>query len=203
MDFLAVLFILISFVEPTFCAIYSPSPIISALEHILVDTVGAFRSGFKDAITPCTNYIQGPQTTGRESAAQWVRVIFHDFVTARVALGIGGVDASIGFETLRDENSGTAFNDSFSFWRTWVNDRVSSMNLSTSRLSYADMIKWPIWSRWVRRSQSEIVEDLKFPTEVDGLMPQAQGQPEYLLQTLICRPPSSSSRTRGSIRSTQ
>lgn len=126
MDIIAVFLLLISFANPTLEAIYYPNPQISSLEHILIDTGGAFRSGFKDAITPCTNYIQGPQTTGRESAAQWIRVIFHDFVTARVDQGIGGVDASIGFETLRDEDSGTAFNDSFSFWRTWVNDRVSS-----------------------------------------------------------------------------
>jgi hypothetical protein len=54
---------------------------------------------------------------GRTTAAQWIRVAFHDFVTADAAAGTGGLDASIGFETLRAENSGTAFNDSFSFFR--------------------------------------------------------------------------------------
>ncbi|KAL9097276.1 MAG: hypothetical protein Q9165_000703 [Trypethelium subeluteriae] len=98
---------------------------ISQLEHILVDTDGAYRSGFKDAITPCSNYFQGPQTLGRETAAQWLRVAFHDFVTAHVGEGTGGIDASIGFETAREENSGTAFNDSFSFWASYVNAHVS------------------------------------------------------------------------------
>lgn len=63
---------------------------------------------------------------GRTTAAQWIRVAFHDFVTANVAAGTGGIDASIGFETLREENSGTAFNDSFSFFRPYVNSVISS-----------------------------------------------------------------------------
>ena len=63
---------------------------------------------------------------GRTTAAQWLRVAFHDFVTANVAAGTGGIDASIGFETLREENSGTAFNDSFSFFRRFVNPVISS-----------------------------------------------------------------------------
>ena len=63
---------------------------------------------------------------GRTTAAQWIRVAFHDFVTADVASGTGGLDASIGFETLREENSGSAFNDSFAFFRPYVNPVISS-----------------------------------------------------------------------------
>lgn len=111
----------------TKAASYYPNPTSSSLEHLLVDTHGAHRSGFADAITPCSNYVSGSQNFGRETAAQWLRVAFHDFVTADVASGTGGVDASIGFETLREENSGSAFNDSFSFWRPYVNGAVSSM----------------------------------------------------------------------------
>jgi hypothetical protein len=43
-----------------------------------------------------------------------------------VSAGTGGVDASIGFETAREENKGSAFNDSFTFWRPFVNGAVSS-----------------------------------------------------------------------------
>lgn len=107
-------------------AFFYPDPQASILEHILVDTHGAYKSGFADAITPCTNYVSGAQTLGRTTAAQWLRVAFHDFVTADVVQGTGGMDASIGFETLREENSGSAFNDSFAFWRSYVNSRVSS-----------------------------------------------------------------------------
>lgn len=49
-----------------------------------------------------------------------------DFVTANVASGTGGLDASIGFETLRPENVGVAFNDSLFFFSFFYNDRVTS-----------------------------------------------------------------------------
>ena len=52
--------------------------------------------------------------------------MFHDFITANVSAGTGGIDASIGFETAREENKGSAFNDSFSFWRPYVGEGLSS-----------------------------------------------------------------------------
>jgi hypothetical protein len=36
--------------------------------------------------------------------------------TADVVAGTGGIDASIGFETMRAENSGASMNDSMGFW---------------------------------------------------------------------------------------
>lgn len=109
---------------------YYPSPHISLLEHILVDNWGAYASNFSSAITPCTNYVTmvGPPSlnSGRTTAAQWIRVAFHHFITANVTAGTGGVDASIGFETFREENKGSAFNDSFTFWRPFVNEFVPS-----------------------------------------------------------------------------
>ncbi|PQE10601.1 WSC domain-containing protein [Rutstroemia sp. NJR-2017a WRK4] len=113
----------------TQAAFFYPDAVSSEIEHILVDTHGAYASGFADAITPCSNYVSGAQTFGRETAAQWLRVAFHDFVTARVNEGTGGIDASIGFETLREEDSGSAFNDSFAFFRPYVNARVSMADI--------------------------------------------------------------------------
>ena len=55
---------------------------------------------------------------------------FHDFVTANTTAGTGGIDASIGFETLREENKGSAMNDSFTFWRPFMNQAVSSTLLA-------------------------------------------------------------------------
>ncbi|PMD54073.1 heme peroxidase [Hyaloscypha bicolor E] len=110
-------------------AFFYPNTQASLLEHILVDTHGAHSSGFADAITPCTNYVSGNQSMGRTTAAQWIRVAFHDFVTADVASGTGGLDASIGFETLREENSGSAFNDSFTFFRPYVNPVISTADI--------------------------------------------------------------------------
>ncbi|KAK7699457.1 hypothetical protein SLS64_011595 [Diaporthe eres] len=114
-------------------AFYYPSPQAAFLEHILVDNWGAHASNFSSAITPCNNYVtevgEPAVNSGRTTAAQWMRVAFHDFVTADTGAGTGGVDASIGFETERGENSGSAFNDSFTFWAPFVNDAVSMADL--------------------------------------------------------------------------
>lgn len=120
----------ILFLNNVFAAFYYPTPQVAFLEHILVDNWGAHASNFSSAITPCNNYVtevgEAAVKSGRTTAAQWMRVAFHDAVTANVTAGTGGLDASIGFETLREENSGSAFNDSFTFWRPFVNDVVSS-----------------------------------------------------------------------------
>jgi len=114
---------------------FYPNPQVSLLEHLLVDHWGAHASNFSAAITPCDNYVtevgEPSRTSGRTTAAQWLRVAFHDFVTADTTSGgagtvTGGIDSSIGFETSRAENKGSAFNDSFTFWRPFVNEYVSS-----------------------------------------------------------------------------
>ena len=126
---LFVLSSVLAVLSPTYAAFFYPDPQTSLLEHILVDWHGAYSSGFSFAITPCSNYVSGAQTLGRETAAQWLRVAFHDFVTAHVDEGTGGMDASIGFETLREEDSGSAFNDSLTFFRPFVNSKVSMADL--------------------------------------------------------------------------
>jgi hypothetical protein len=129
MAFYTVAVNLIFLLNVAYGALHVPNALISRLEHLLVDTDGAFRSGFKDAITPCTNYVSGSQNFGRQTSAQWLRVAFHDFVTAHVDEGTGGLDASIGFETLRAEDSGSAFNDSFAFFAPYVDARTSSTSV--------------------------------------------------------------------------
>lgn len=47
-------------------------------------------------------------------------------MTADVEKGTGGIDASIGFETLRPENSGSAMNDSLAFFAPFVDAHTSS-----------------------------------------------------------------------------
>lgn len=127
-------------------AFYYPTPRAAFLEHILVDNWGAYASNFSSAITPCSNYVtevgEPAVNSGRTTAAQWMRVAFHDFVTADIEAGTGGIDASIGFETARGENSGSAFNDSFTFWAPFVNDAVSSK-----------LVSW-CPARWVKASSA-------------------------------------------------
>ena len=52
--------------------------------------------------------------------------VLDDFVTADVAAGTGGIDASIGFETHRPENVGPAFNDSLFVFAIFMTDKLSS-----------------------------------------------------------------------------
>jgi hypothetical protein len=105
---------------------YYPNPTHHTLSNHLISSIGQFSSGFILAITPCSNYVSGSQLLGRQTSAQWIRVAFHDFVTANVSAGTGGIDASIGFETLRPEDSGSAMNDSIGFFSNYVTPYVSS-----------------------------------------------------------------------------
>jgi hypothetical protein len=150
--FLLISIIGISMLRGADAAFYYPNIQDSLLEHILVDNWGAYASNFSSAITPCTNYVtqKGAPAlnSGRTTAAQWMRVLFHDFITANISAGTGGIDASIGFETARGENSGSAFNDSFTFWRPFVNNAVSSkpnvlvimVRQTTNNLIVADLV---------------------------------------------------------------
>lgn len=101
------------------------------IEHLYLDAANA---GFFSAITPCTNYAnpQGSapnQNLGRQTAAEWVRTAFHDFVTANIYTESGGLDASIGFETTRAENVGIAFADALTFFSYFISNRVSMSDL--------------------------------------------------------------------------
>lgn len=116
-------------VSPALAASYYPDPKTSELEHLLVDTGGIDDGGIKAAITPCGVYTMGTQTLGRMSAAQWIRVAFHDSAPANVSDGSGGLDASIGFETLRAENSGSAMNDTMGFFANYTSAVVSNADL--------------------------------------------------------------------------
>ena len=53
-----------------------PDLMVAELEHLLVDFNGANAGLFGSGITPCSFYFSGAQTTGRETAAQWVRAAF-------------------------------------------------------------------------------------------------------------------------------
>ena len=105
---------------------------VNELEHLYFDNTGP--GGFLTGIEPCTNYVDSTtglpnNTLGRQTSAQWLRVSFHDFVTADATAGTGGLDASIGFETLRAENVGTAFNDSLFFFSFFISAKVSMADL--------------------------------------------------------------------------
>jgi len=68
---------------------------VDAMEFILVEQA----SPFTTPIIPCNHFIDEvdslppsePPNTGEQSSAEWVRLIFHDFVTADIAAGTGYV----------------------------------------------------------------------------------------------------------------
>jgi hypothetical protein len=65
------------------------------MEYILVEQALAFTV----PISPCNKFVDevdslppsAPPNTGEQSSAEWVRLIFHDFITADVAAGTGYV----------------------------------------------------------------------------------------------------------------
>lgn len=79
---------------------------VEEIEHVMVDNGGFNSDGAFNAITPCSNYFSpgGPgassQDKGEQTTAEWVRIVFHDFVTGDTSSGLGGNDASIGLKLL-------------------------------------------------------------------------------------------------------
>ena len=109
----------------------SKAAIVRELEHLYLD--GASHN-LQSMITPCSNYIDSStgnanNKLGRQTAAEWIRVAFHDFVTANIYTETGGLDASIGFETTRGENIGTAFTDALINFSYYFNAKVSMADL--------------------------------------------------------------------------
>ncbi|KZV65813.1 class II peroxidase [Peniophora sp. CONT] len=96
------------------------------LEDLRYLQSGYLRDGFRDGVTPCDFSSAG---AGRQTAAEWVRTAYHDMATHDAAAGTGGLDASIMFETERDENVGDAFNGTFGFTNNYYNIRASAADL--------------------------------------------------------------------------
>ncbi|KAH7348930.1 heme peroxidase [Rhexocercosporidium sp. MPI-PUGE-AT-0058] len=94
-------------------------------------------------VTPCNLTLNGPPAdiSGAQTAAQWVRTVFHDFITADVAAGTGGLDGSISFEADRDENLGLVFSTMSAPRQSFINETIMAFNLfSTLEVSTADFI---------------------------------------------------------------
>ncbi|KAG4443010.1 hypothetical protein IFR05_001541 [Cadophora sp. M221] len=94
-------------------------------------------------VTPCNLTLNGPPAdiSGAQTAAQWVRTVFHDFITADVAAGTGGLDGSISFEADREENLGLVFSTLTPPRQSFINETIMGFNLfSTLEVSTADFI---------------------------------------------------------------
>ena len=105
--------------------------IIRELEHIALD---GSSTNLKSMISPCSQYIdsttgKADAKLGRQTAAEWIRTTFHDFITGNTFTFSGGLDASIGFELDRDENVGDAFNDALINFSYFFSSAVSMADL--------------------------------------------------------------------------
>lgn len=69
-----------------------PRDVYDEVEHIITESTGFNADGFLDAVTPCGGYVgfaDNITIRGEQTAAQWIRLAFHDFVTANVSAGTG------------------------------------------------------------------------------------------------------------------
>ncbi|KAL1646610.1 hypothetical protein SLS58_003196 [Diplodia intermedia] len=90
-------------------------------------TSGLHSRNFTAPITPCSRAPAG--TTGRVQAAEWIRTAFHDMATGSVYTGIGGLDASIAYETGSGENLGPAFNTTLAAYAPYLSARAPMADL--------------------------------------------------------------------------
>ncbi|KAI0095735.1 heme peroxidase [Hypoxylon sp. NC0597] len=121
----ATLFLVLAIVTNSAATAYTwPDAQIDQLESILYQHNGYRQYGLAFGVSPCNN-MANTLETGRDDSAEWFRTAYHDMATADVGAGIGGIDASIGFETDRPENKGKAFNESVGFFTAFQSARSS------------------------------------------------------------------------------
>jgi hypothetical protein len=108
-------------------------------------------------VTPCSFMLNGTQQTipaqngCDQTAAQWVRTVFHDFITANTAAGtrwatsdffdlvilanrLSGLDASISIEADRPENLGLVFNAGTPDTTSFINATIIGVSYSSDSL---------------------------------------------------------------------
>ncbi|KAJ7081467.1 heme peroxidase, partial [Mycena crocata] len=85
-----------------------PSPY-DFLEDAYTVTSGFADGGIVDELNPCSSAPFGGRLPGRHAASEWLRLAYHDMATQT---GLGGLDASIGFETNRAQDIGSAMDAS-------------------------------------------------------------------------------------------
>jgi hypothetical protein len=95
---------------------------IDELEDVMFLNTGYRSRGFSSHITPCDFSEFG---AGRQTAAEWLRIGFHDMATTNVFFAPhGGIDGSIAFELGDGENIGAGFNTSLVTYSGFFNSRL-------------------------------------------------------------------------------
>lgn len=112
--------LLLTITHPATSAPTWPSPQ-DELEDIMFLTSGHRSRAFPAPITPCGSSSTGD--AGRVQAAEWLRTAFHDMAPGSVYTGVGGLDASIAYETRSGENLGPAFNTTLAAYAPFLSSR--------------------------------------------------------------------------------
>jgi len=100
---------------------------IDELEDVMFLNSGYLSRGFAAHVTPCGFSEFG---AGRQTAAEWLRIGFHDMSTTNVFNPPhGGIDGSIGFELNSGENIGAGFNTTLHTYSGFFNSRLPISDL--------------------------------------------------------------------------
>ncbi|CZR57380.1 related to beta-1,3 exoglucanase precursor [Phialocephala subalpina] len=100
---------------------------IDELEDVMFLNTGYKNRGFAAHITPCSFSEFG---AGRQTAAEWLRIGFHDMATTNVFFEPhGGIDASIAYELNDGENVGAGFNTTLHTYAGFFNSRLPVSDL--------------------------------------------------------------------------
>jgi hypothetical protein len=100
------------------------------LEDVMFLNTGYKSRGFGAFVTPCSL----SPFPGRQTAAEWLRVGFHDMSTTNIYYATtasihGGIDASLAFELNDGENIGEGFNSTFITYAGFFNSRLPASDL--------------------------------------------------------------------------
>ncbi|OTA02666.1 hypothetical protein A9Z42_0030630 [Trichoderma parareesei] len=99
---------------------------IDEIEEIMTQLQSFRARKFADTVSPCSNEASGP---GRQNAAEWLRVGFHDMSTANTYFGIGGLDGSLQYELDNGENTGPGHRTTLEFMAPYVSPRSTLADL--------------------------------------------------------------------------
>jgi len=100
---------------------------IDELEDVMFLNSGYLSRGFAVHVTP---YGVSEFGAGRQTAAEWLRIGFHDMSTTNVFNPPhGGIDGSIGFELNDGENIGAGFNTTLHTYSGFFNSRLPISDL--------------------------------------------------------------------------
>ncbi|KAH7343016.1 hypothetical protein BKA65DRAFT_303260 [Rhexocercosporidium sp. MPI-PUGE-AT-0058] len=142
------------------------------LEDVMFLNAGYKSKGFGAHVTPCSFSEFG---VGRQTAAEWLRIGFHDMATTNIFFEPhGGIDSSIAFELNNGENLGPGF----------VSTLQTYSALYNSRLSVSDIIALGVYAS-VRACGGPVVPIRGGRIDASAAGPQGVPQPQNPQGTFV------------------